>query len=220
MRFPTNIDCYIIVIKNNEASEYYANYCIKSWSSFGLDVKIFDAVIPEMLPNLTYLKWTKYSTQDKYRNKGLKVKITDTEKACFTSHYLLWRKSAIENKSIFILEHDAYLEKPENLWYDENCGIIHFDKAAMGSYVIMPWFAKKLINEIKTIKIGTGPYGYLLNFSVLANLREKYINQSHPLYVAASNQVMSKKYGSTVEHYYNSDPNLIKEFGLHKFKMI
>lgn len=210
----------MIVIKGNEASEYYANHCIKSWKNFGINVKKFDAITPDDLPNNNFIKWKEYSDQDKYLLKGLKVPITDTEKACFTSHYMLWKKSAEENIPILVLEHDAYLETPENLWYDTTCGMIYFDKAAMGSYVIMPWFAKIIMDAIEMFNVGSGPYGFLYAVVVKYELKDLYVNDRHPLYVAASNQVMSKKYGNTIDHYYNSQPDLIKRHGKHKFIMI
>lgn len=210
----------MIVIKDNPASEFYANYCTKTWEAYGIEVKRFDAITPKDLINHDDIMWKEYSTQDKYKKRNLKVPISETEKACFTSHYSLWKKSAEINKPILVLEHDAYLETPQNLWFDEKFGMIYFDKGAMGSYVIMPWFAKLLMKVIKKNTVSCGPYGFIYGFARRHNLLDKYVNDMHKLFTPASNQVMSKKYGNTIEHYYNSDPELVSEFGLHRFIMI
>lgn len=216
-----DIDCYMIVIKDNEASEYYADFCSESWECFGIKVKRFDAITPKNLSEVNNLKWSKFSNQQKYIRRNLKVLITETEKACFMSHYLLWKKSAETNKPILILEHDVWLEKPNKLWYDEKCGIIFFDRAAMGSYVINPWFAKRLIEYIKNIKkILSGPYALIYNFSNEKNYTSLVINDCHKLYDPASRQVMSRKYGNTIEHYCNLYPEHFPKEHFHQFKMI
>ena len=220
MNFPRDIDCYMIVVKDNPTSEFYANYCINSWEAFGRDVKRFDAITPDTLNTVKSLKWSKYSQQYKYVKSKLKVEITKTERACFASHYSLWSLSAKTNKPLFILEHDAFLEKPDKLWYDEKYAMIHFDAAAMGSYVIMPWFARRIIHRLRTYEIASGPYGFLYRCAQFYKIEKKYVNSKHPLYYPASNQVMSAVHGNTVDHYINSSPDMIEKFGKHKFKMI
>jgi hypothetical protein len=201
----------MIVIKNNEKSEYYANYCIKSWESYGIKVNRFDAIVPKDLIDLTELKWNDYVNRINYEKQNLKVKMTDTEKSCFSSHYMLWKKCVEMDKPILILEHDCYLEIPENLWFNSKYGTIFYDKAASGSYVMFPWFAKVVVNFIKGIKIDRGLYALLYVIAYLTDNLEKHVCDSHPKYKAASNQVMSKVYGNTIEHF--SDP-------VHDFKMI
>ena len=210
----------MIVIKDNEASEYYADYCSLSWESIGLKINRFDAFVPKDLVNLNELSFTKYSSGVKYLRRNLKAEITETEKACFYSHYSLWKKCAIENKPIFVIEHDSILEKPEKLWYDDSCGIIFFDRAAMGSYVINPWFAKKLVDFVKEIEINGGPYSIIHRFALRSQYKELIINDQHKLYDPASRQVMSRKFGNTIEHYCNLHPEHFPKEDFHQFKMI
>jgi hypothetical protein len=207
-------------MKDNEASEYYANYCIKSWEAFGLEVKRFDAIVPKDLQNLNELKWEKYSSSIKYLKLNINVEFTDTEKGCFYSHYMLWKKCIEKQKPIMVLEHDAYLEKPENLWFDPEYGIIFFDKAATGSYVIFPWFAEKIVNFLARNTIKIGPYATIENIAIVEKIREKVVNVKHSMYKAASNQVMSDQYGNTIEHFCNSNRDLFNKKAFHKFKKI
>lgn len=220
MKFPIFIDCYMIVIKGNKASEYYANYCKKSWENFGINVNIFDAITPKDLKDLKDIKWHKYSDQQKYKDINMNVEITDTEKSCFYSHYMLWKKCVSRNTPILVLEHDAYLENSENLWFDMDYGMIFSDDAATGSYVVFPWFAKLLIDYIKKYKIGSGPYSIIESCAVFNNVKNKLVNKRHKKFKAASNQVMSEKYGSTIEHFCNLNPNFFNSNAFHKFKKI
>jgi hypothetical protein len=220
LKFPTKIDCYMIVIKDNEASEYYANYCTKRWEVFGLHVKRFDAIVPADLKNLTELRWTQYSMSKKYLKRNLKAEITDTEKSCFYSHYMLWKKCIEQNVPFMILEHDSYLEKPENLWYNSKYGIIFFDKAATGSYIIFPWFAQKIVKRLETATITSGLYAFIAAFAYSERLQNKVVNSMHEKYLPASNQVMSEKYGNTIEHFCTSNRDFFKKQQFHKFKKI
>lgn len=207
----------MIVVKNNEASEYYANYCTKSWEAVGLKVQRFDAIVPDNLNSLNQIRWKKYSDQKKYSRLNINVEITDTEKACFYSHYMLWKKCIEKKEPILVIEHDSYLEHPENLWIDSDCGMIFYDKASMGSYVIFPWFAQIVVNHLKKSGIGGGPYGILEDIARRHKAINKHVNIRHKRYKAASNQVMSDRYGNTIEHFCTSNPHLFNPDAFHKF---
>lgn len=210
MKFNNTINAQMIVIKDNLASTYYANYTKKSWESFGIKVNFFDAVTPQKLSKIKEINFSKYSSSSKYTSRKIKKIITDTEKACWYSHYLLWEKCYFSKEPLLILEHDAILIYPENLWFDDSYGIIFFDAAAMGSYIITPKFAEELLISARTAKISLGPYGFISRFNDV-------VNSSHKKFKVASDQVMSKKYGNTVDHYEGLNPN---EFIHHKFIII
>ena len=211
-----DIECYSIVIKGDERSEYYYEYCKPSWERLGVTVNKFNAVTPSTLKREKELNFKPYSGATKYVRKGLKVEITPTEKACFYSHFKLWQHAAFSNKPIMILEHDSFLEKLENMWYDDKYGIIFYDAAAMGSYVIQPNFARDLILWLYSQKIDGGPYSYIYEFGLENKRSEDIVNDRHSLYNVASNQVMSRKYGNTIEHYSNGR----SEFKQHNFIII
>ncbi len=207
----------MIIIKDNEASEYYANYCLPSWEKVGLKVSRFNAVVPNNLSDRFELLFAKYSSGKKYTKQNLKVEITDTEKACFYSHYDLWKKSIDYNVPIFVIEHDSYLENPNNLWYESSCAIIFYDKAAMGSYVINPWFASLLCDFVQKREISSGPYALIRSFGNYYKISDRIVNETHNMYLPASNQVMSDKYGNTIEHWCNVNPGHFNINDFHKF---
>lgn len=189
------IVCRMIVIADSEASNYYANYTKKSWEDLGIKVNFFDAITPDKIQKSKTLNFSKYSTATKYATKNIKKVISETEKACWHSHYFLWEECYFSNEPILVLEHDSMLIHPENLWMEDSYGIIFFDAAAMGSYILTPKFAKKLIIKARTTKISTGPYGFIHEFG------SSVVNIRHKKFKIASNQVMSKKYGNTINHY-------------------
>lgn len=211
------IKCYAIVIIGNEKSEYYHEYCKSSWEQ-NLSVKVerFSAVTPDKLRKYRDLSFAKYSSAPKYLSKGLAIEISPTEKACFYSHFKLWEMAALSNEPILILEHDSFLEKPENIWYSEDYGVIFYDKAAMGSYIIQPKFARELVEYTYTKSISYGPYSHIYSFGVEKDKSGVIVNDKHPMYRVASNQVMSRRYGNTIDHFSNGK----KEFHQHEFIMI
>lgn len=212
-----HINGYMIVVKDSEASIYYSNYCMPAWKEHLKDVVIYDAVTPKTFNKYKELKFDKYSEQLKYRKYNIKAEITETEKACFQSHFNLWMECCFLKTPIMILEHDAILVKPENLWYEENYGIIFYDDAAMGSYIIQPWFAKMLIEHCISIQLSTGPYSIIHLMAMQYKIKHKVVNKSHKNFKAASDQVMSKKYGNTIEHYCNLYPEYWSPEKFHKF---
>jgi len=124
----------MIRIKGNEVSEKYANFCAKSW--FGFDLRFYDAVTPETLDSQSGLTF------------GPRVngrELTDTEKACLYSQYNLWKKCAIENVPILVLEHDAFLEKPDVIQFNPNLVVQFFGQHSMEAVMYHPWFCRLLL---------------------------------------------------------------------------
>ena len=206
----------MIVIENDERSEYYHDYCKPSWESIGVTVNRFKAITPKTLHRHNDLKFARYSASLKYVEKGLKVNITETERSCFYSHFRLWQESVFLNRPILILEHDCILQDSSKLWYNDLYGIIFYDRAAMGSYIIQPWFAKDLIEHMYEIKIISGPYAHIERFANKNNRMKELVNVKHDLFIPAADQVMSVKYGGTIDHYSNDKD----EFTKHNFVMI
>lgn len=110
MKFSDNrsIDAaYIIAIKGNENSETLAKRCLDSCVNTNMLVKLWpafdgtagDIIVPEHLQNQQYVSWLK-KPNDRYSNSQI---------ACFFSHYSLWAHCAAIDKPIVILEHDAVM---------------------------------------------------------------------------------------------------------------
>lgn len=212
-----DINGYMIVVKDSEASVYYSNYCIPLWKEYLNDVIIYEAIVPKTLTKHKELKFSKYSEQLKYINNNIKAEITETEKSCFQSHFNLWMECCFLQTPIMVLEHDSILNKPENLWYGEDYGIIFYDNAAMGAYLIYPWFAEMLVKHCMNITITTGPYSVIHILGIQKNILDKIVIKSHKKFKAAADQVMSKKYGNTIEHYCNLYPEYWIPQKFHKF---
>ena len=210
----------MIVIRGNPASEYYSSYCKPSWNQAGINVKTFDAVTPATIPRDGPLTFSQYSGNAKYLKRNIKADITKTEQACWYSHFSLWEISCYENKPMMILEHDTYLEHPDKLWYTDKHGMIFYDKAAMGSYCIQPWFARRLVPYAMNSIIDSGPYGFIYGYTRRAKCERHVVNDVHPKYVSCSNQVMSDKYGNTIDHWCNQHPEYFPAAAFHKFKVI
>jgi GR25 family glycosyltransferase involved in LPS biosynthesis len=219
-----NIKIFMIVINRHPVSEFYYNHCITSWKDAGFSVERFKASTPSSIASTPDLFFEKYNGQKKYAK--LRVPFSETEKACFTSHFRLWKKCALYNEPILILEHDTELFAPSNLWVDTSSkyGFVSFDEAAMGCYVLYPWFAKIIIDACHKNDIFCGPLGFIREIARRNKILDKIVFKGHNRrFQAASNQVMSNTHGRTIDHYYITNrhlfPDRYPEQG-HKFKYI
>ena len=135
----------MIRIKGNEVSEKYANYCAKSW--FAYDLRYSDAVTPETLHEQSGLT---------FGVRGNGRELTDTEKACLYSQYHLWKKCAIENVPILVLEHDALLIKDNVIEFNPHLMVQFFGQHSMEAVMYHPKFAKILVDYCSKNEI-SGP---------------------------------------------------------------
>lgn len=135
----------MIRIKDNEVSEKYAEHCSKSW--FGFDLRYSDAVTPETLHEQSGLT---------FGVRGNGRELTDTEKACFYSQYNLWKKCAVENVPILVLEHDALLINPEVIQFNPYLFVQFLGQHSMEAVMYHPRFARRLIQHCDKNKV-SGP---------------------------------------------------------------
>ena len=135
----------MIRIKDNEVSEKYAEHCSKSW--FGFDLRYSDAVTPETLHEQSGLT---------FGVRGNGRELTDTEKACFYSQYNLWKKCAVENVPILVLEHDALLIYPEVIQFNPYLFVQFLGQHSMEAVMYHPRFARRLIQHCDKNKV-SGP---------------------------------------------------------------
>jgi hypothetical protein len=204
------IPTYMIVIKDNPISEYYASVTIPRWEECGYEIEIFDAITP--LSTVSFeLVFNSFSEALKYRLLDIKKKITPTEKAVWYSHVSLWLKCIELNQNIMVLEHDCYLTNPENITMLKTADFVCYDKGAMGCYVISPRFASHMCRELISEKraITTGPLGYVniliseLTFEE-SNIYNTVFHHS-PNYKIASNQIYNHDYKTTISHFINTE---------------
>lgn len=144
-----NFKTIMIKMKGDPVSERYAAYCARSWTDF--DMRVFKAVTPDTLPEVV----EQYNDIIKFDES--RKTITDTEKACFYSQYVLWRKCAVEQVPTLVLEHDAYLEKPEFIKFDPRVQLTFFGQHSMEAVMYHPHFANRLVQHIEKGHKVTGP---------------------------------------------------------------
>lgn len=197
---------YIIVIKDNPASEYYYNYVIESWKQENINLLRFDAVEPNTLSSFNHLRFG-INKALKYSNLNIVKHFTETEKCVWYSHYFLWKKAAESNKPILVVEHDTMLVQEDTMIVNLQKQFITFDNS-FGCYIMFPKLAKKIIQLLDHLVITYGPYGFV------HEIGKKYFDItvcSDPEFRKGVIQVMSKKFGSTIDHYSNMEYNDFKK---------
>lgn len=223
---PEDVNVYQIVIRGNEISEYYHTYTKPSWEKAGFFVNRFNAITPDDLSDYEDLRFSDFVMSRKYTAKGLKKVFTPTEKAVWYSHFLLWEKCLGTNKPIIVLEHDCLLLEPEKIVAHDKSEMIFYDTAAMGSYYLTPKAAKELVHKAINQRITAGPYAFIADVIRDADIQRKYgknfiIDSNHKLYNPGTRQVMSRKFGNTIEHYKGTAvEHLANTFPQHNFLMI
>lgn len=201
----------MIRVKGHPVSEAYANYCAKTWSQFNF--RFHDATTPETL----------YQEQGLTFGKKGDKELTDTEKACFYSQYNLWKKCAIENKPILVLEHDAYLEKPEAISFNEHLDVQFFGQHSMEAVMFHPRFARKLMSYTQRNAV-TGPMSLvdqLLGF--FRKDKQSRYGVPHARYqgtFAPVRSVFDPNLGNTIDHENKSLTDRVKNGDADLFKII
>lgn len=199
----------MIRVKGNPVSEAYAEHCTKSWIGFNL--RMYDAVTPKTLHLQSGLTFGK---------RGNGREMTDTEKACLYSQYNLWKKCAVENVPILILEHDAWLENPSAIEFNPYLEVQFLGQHAMEAVMFHPKFAKRLMNYCDRREV-SGPMqlvdtlvGYFKKGSQSRHAlpHARYMGQFAPV-----KSVIDPKLGNTVDHHgqtadrlQNGDADLFK----------
>jgi len=99
-----NIRTFIITISGNKKSVKSTENALQSAKNVGYDTPIekFEAILPNDWHNHVHHDGNDYFHI--YRRP-------DNVAACFTSHYLLWKKCVELNEPILILEHDAIFKQ-------------------------------------------------------------------------------------------------------------
>lgn len=182
----------MIRIKDNEVSEKYANFCAKSW--FGFELRFQDAVTPETLDSQSGLT---------FGPRGNGRELTDTEKACLYSQYNLWKKCAVENVPILVLEHDAFLEKPDVIQFNPNLMVQFFGQHSMEAVMYHPEFCRRLIKYCNEYPV-SGPMllvdSLLGYFNAAKQSRHALPHARYQGKRAPVKSVIDPDIGTTVDH--------------------
>lgn len=203
----------MIRVKGNPVSEAYAEHCAKSWVGFNL--RMYDAITPDTLHLQSGLTFGK---------RGNGREMTETEKACLYSQYNLWKKCAVENVPILVLEHDAWLENPSAIEFNPYLEVQFLGQHAMEAVMFHPKFAKRLMSYCDRREV-SGPMqlvdtlvGYFKKGSQSRHAlpHARYMGQFAPV-----KSVIDPKLGNTVDHHgqtadrlQNGDADLFKIINL------
>lgn len=145
------------VIDDDISEKYYNEGVVHFNLKFDIELTLFPANTPTTLsPELRFSDF-KVPTQQ----RKLRQPLTPTEKACFSTHFELWKRCVKLNKPIMVFEHDARLnpkitEKYDlKLKYEVFCkkgqdyqrdgGIAIMGKPIATAYMIAPKFADRLV---------------------------------------------------------------------------
>ncbi len=205
-----NFKIIMIKVENDPVSQAYYEYCLNSWDGF--NVTKYSAVTPDTLKDQTHNKLM-FGTRSNGRE------LTDTEKACFYSQFNLWKKCAVENVPILILEHDAYLVKPNFIKFDPRFNVTFFGQHSMEAVMYHPGFARRLVEHCLDNKV-TGPMN-------LVDMMVGYFNKGrqsrhalpHARFMgphAPVKSVLDPKIGTSVEHDGTTADRAIKDKDLFK----
>lgn len=172
------------------------NKSISLWEKQGFKINLFPAITPNLISKI--IPQLNFSTKQLKVNKAAPVGFSDTEKAIFYSHYMLWKKSYDENKALMILEEDAIpIKSIPKIWDIERISLLGIPVAT--GYIITPIKGKALIDDIQTRTIKGPVDGFLYSHTILKNSNERYIIPSdNPNTIFIKQQ---KRNWSSIEHF-------------------
>lgn len=177
---------------NNPVSVAYSKFCSPSW--YGFDLQFYNAVTPATLSRQKGINFTKKSSGRDH---------SDTEKACFYSQYNLWKKCAVERVPYLILEHDAYLKKPEMIHFNSNLQVQYFGQHAMEAVMYHPDFCRHLVIQAGKIPVAYGPMSLVDQELCYSKSQQSRYGIPHSRYQGPSSPVKSivdPDIGNTINH--------------------
>lgn len=189
-----DFDIWMIRVKGNEISETYADICSKTWTDAGFEINFFDAVTPERVKDFPQVQWKELPNE--------------VEKACLLSQYSLWKQCAETNRPTLVLEHDAYLKKPEYIQYNPYVECTYFGQHCMEAVLFRPSWAKFLCEVVEgPSKVNSGPFAICEHFLGMAGgtrtKKQSKYHRPHLRYLgpeAPVRHAIIPKFGSMILH--------------------
>lgn len=204
------IRAFMIVVKDDPRSEFYYNMAKETWTSDYFELERFDAITPKDLKeNPPKIRFT-YHDSGKYRKVGIRKVMTETEKACFASHWSLWKKIRDENiENNLILEHDAYLKDLDTFLYmyrrRDDCQTFGIGADA---YTMRVDFAEYLCKTVNTYAVNGGPLGWMEYYAVDAGYSffSAALEPDRPVY-----HIYNEDVGNTIDHFSTLPEEVIEQ---------
>lgn len=162
---------YIIYLPEFENSVQWANTALESAKFFNWNIKLYPGVNGRKVKikdyNLSACSKSKKSLR-LFENPGVH--------GCFLSHYNLWKKSFLENKTIAIFEHDVqFLKEFTDVQFVDVIKLYGFKKAKPNfignwwestcGYIVSPAGAYKLLNWVEVN--GAMPADWMLSDGIV-----------------------------------------------------
>lgn len=205
-----DIPTYMIVIRDNPVSEYYALVTIPRWTECGFNVERFDACTPDKLPK--FVMNFSYLDTHKYVRLKIKKKHTPTEMACWYSHMSLWKRCIELNTTILVIEHDCYPFRPSLIDKNTDLDFVAYDPGGLGCYTISPKLAAYLWNFFVEQKkpIDIGPYGFIHETveSKTSAFSGTLLFQDQ--FIPAAAQLHDESVGATIDHFEGTEAEPFK----------
>jgi hypothetical protein len=213
-------EVWMISMSDCEVSQHYKSICQPSWEQQGFKVNHFEAITPSSPEfNSGRLKFSEKKGRTSYRGP---VEFSDTEKAVWYSHFLLWEKLSKLRKSSIVIEHDVKLMKliePEmfenpTLAYTCLCefdykvdGKMVSQPSATGAYYMRRNFAEHSVQKVLHVNATQNIY---MNIDCAVDLIVDDARILHPEYnyrikadSTIAKQIVDEEIGTTIEHLLN-----------------
>jgi hypothetical protein len=190
------IPVHIITLLGNPIAEHYLDQIEPTWHLFGYEnTRLFNGITPETIEERCPIKLDFIYK----RKEGRKPKyFTPTEKACWYSHYYLWRKIRREGVPAIVAEHDCKLmqQLPVTLeQYDIRSFALHNTKPclmAASAYYLTPKGADQLIENLGRVIQNVD--GYILNQPKQTSFKKNIDKTTY------AQVIYDKKIGATINH--------------------
>ena len=190
------IPVHIITLLGNPIAEHYLEQIEPTWHLFGYEnTRLFNGITPETIEERCPIKLDFIYK----RKEGRKPKyFTPTEKACWYSHYYLWRKIRREGVPAIVAEHDCKLmqQLPVTLeQYDIRSFALHNTKPclmAASAYYLTPKGADQLIENLGRVIQNVD--GYILNQPKQTSFKKNIDKTTY------AQVIYDKKIGATINH--------------------
>lgn len=189
----------MIYLPNNPISMKYREVVSQSWIAHGHGVDYHAGITPDTFDQA--YRELNFGKKMSGRNKGRDF--TETEKAVWYSHLMMWDIAARKRSPLIIVEHDVIQLKPLDMSKIEqypclgicHCGMLSnkpekgYRISAGGAYVLTPDMGKHLVDNLpKTIETNSDGYIY--------RLLSRYGSFEHHV----STQLYIPEWGGTIAH--------------------
>lgn len=189
----------MIYLPNNPVSMKYKEVVTRSWENGGHAVEFHAGITPDTFDQ--GVKKLNFGKKMAGRNKGRDF--TETEKAVWYSHLMMWDIAARKSSPFIIVEHDVMLLNaipPSKIEQYDCLGLCHcgllsnkpekgYRVSAGGAYMLKPDIGKKLVDNIpKTITCNSDGY--------ISDVLTRYGSFEHK----HSTQLFVPEWGGTIAH--------------------